>query len=83
MLIIFFENIKFGKNLVKLNIIFMKTIDKDINHINEEDISAKWFFEQEEREDEPNKKKEKPIRIKEFTNLRMVQEKKFKRYIFC
>ena len=75
MLTIFFENIKFGKNLVKLNIIFMKTIDKDINHINEEDISAKWFFDQEEREEEQNKKKEEPIRIKEFANIGMIQEK--------
>jgi hypothetical protein len=73
-LTILFENIKFGKNIVKLNIIFINTIDKDIKHIND-DISAKWFFAQEEQEDNSNKEKEELISIKEESNYRMMLEK--------
>ena len=74
-LTIFFENIKFGKNIVKLNIIFMNTIDKDPNNINR-DISGKVFFDQEEQDDNSNKKKEEPIRIKVESNFIMIKEKK-------
>ena len=52
----------------------MNTIDKDIKHIND-DISAKWFFAQEEQKDNSNKEKEEHISIKEESNYRMMLEK--------
>lgn len=72
-LTVFFENIKFGKYIVKLNIVLTNTINKDVNHINE-DISAKFFFFQEEQEDNSNKEKESKISIEE-NNYLMIQEK--------